>query len=430
MLSWVKTPLYRLLRWSEKYAKTDMVHFFSANFWLNASRVLSIGTGMLLTVAFANLLSPETFGTYKYVIAAAGLVATFSMNGLTTALLRASAQRKFNVIPGVVRSAAFWSLPASLASFGISIYYFAQGNGDLGYAFLFIAVNNVLSGGIGVTKGVWYAAGEFKVGTIAGIPKIVVPFIVILLTILYTENVVFILAAYFFSNLALSIGGYYFMLWWFKVRASKEDLPETLKFGKQMTALGFFQLLSGQIDQLLLFHFVGAAPLAVYALAQGPVRELQNTVNNFLTILLPKIASKSESEVHQTLPLRIIQMSLVAGAIVLVYIAAAPFLFTYLFPKYKAAILISQILAVTTIFQSKNIIDTFFTAHGQVWNKSRIILTSQAIEFALFFILIPFFGLWGAVWATFLSEAVGAAVFIGVYLQIRHKELHKTRPTA
>ncbi len=419
MFETLKKPLYRLLRWSEKYAKTDMVHFFSANFWLNASRFISIGTGMLLTIAFANLLSPETFGTYKYVIAAAGLVASFSMSGLSTAIMRAVAQGKFNIIPGAVRSAALWSLPASIASFGISIYYFAQGNSELGYAFLFIAVNNVLSGGIGVTKGVWYAAGEFKVATISGLPKIIVPFVVIFLTIVFTKSVVFILLAYFFSNLALSIGGYWFMLWWFKVKASKEGLPETLKYGKQMTALGFFQLVSGQIDQLLLFHFVGAAPLAVYALAQGPVREIQNLLNNFLTVLFPKIASKTEEEVHKMLPARILQMIIVSTALAIIYIIAAPFLFTYLFPKYLPAIFVSQVLAVTTIFQSKNIIDTFFITHGQVWNRSRIILISQAMEFALFLVLIPFFGLWGAVWATVISEVFAALTYLWIYFRTR-----------
>ncbi len=419
LMRFVKIPLYRLLRWSERYAKIDMVHLFSANFWLNSSRLISTGLGVLITIAFANLLSPETFGVYKYVIAASGLVATFSMAGIGTAIMRAAAQRKFSVIPSLVRSATFWSIPASIATLGVSVYYFGQGNTELGFAFIFIAVSNALSGGIGTTKGVWHAAGEFKVGTIAGLPKIIVPAVVILLTIVFTENVVFILLAYFLSNLIFSIGGYWFMLWWFRVKASEEGVPEALKFGKQMTGLGFFQLLSSQIDQLLLFHFVGATPLAIYALALGPVREVQGLLSNFLTILYSKIANKTEAEVHNILPIRMMQLAAISVCAVLFYIAAAPFLFTYLFPQYISAITISQVLALTIVFLPRGIIDTFFTTHGQVGNRVRAILISQVVEFALFLGLIPLFGLWGAVWATLLSELVGACIFLYVYRSSR-----------
>jgi O-antigen/teichoic acid export membrane protein len=425
MFETLKKPLYRLLRSTEKYTKTDMVHFFSANFWLNFSRIISVGTGMTLTVAFANLLTPEQFGTYKYVIAAAGLFATFSLNGLTIAVTRAAAQGKFHVIPAVVRSGALWSMPASIAAFGVSVYYFSQGNNDLGFAFLFIAINNSFSNGIGTTKGVWFAAGKFKVGTLLGLPKIIVPFIIILLTIVITENIVWILLAYFLSNLLLSFFGYWLMEWWFKIKKSKEDVSDTIKFGKQMTVLGFLQLASGQIDQLLLWHFVGPVGLATYALALGPVREAQGLLNNFLTVLFPKIASKTESEVHTTLPTRLWQMFFVSAALTVLYIATVPFLFTYLFPKYMAAVVVSQVLALTILFQLKGIVDVFFTAHGKVWDRSRVILISQAIEFGLFLGLIPFLGLWGAVTATVLSEIVAAIIYILIYIKARSESKKK-----
>jgi O-antigen/teichoic acid export membrane protein len=402
-----------------------MVHFFSANFWLNVSRILSVGTGMILTVAFANLLSPEAFGTYKYVIAAAGLVASFSLNGLGVAVTRAVAQGKFHVIPASVRSGALWTIPASVAAFGVGVYYFSQGNGALGFAFLFIAINNSFAAGLGVTKGVWYAAGQFKAGTITGIPKIFVPFIVILLTILYTKNVVWILLAYFFSNLLLSFFGYLFMLWWFKIRKSYADVPETLRYGKQISALGFFQIVGGQLDQLLLWHFVGPVGLAVYALAFGPVREVQNLLSNFLTVLFPKIANKTKAEVHSTLPTRLRQMFAVSILVTCLYIATVPFLFTYLFPKYMEAVLISQILALTIVFQSRNVIDTYYMAHGEIWSRSRIIIISQVVDFALLLVLIPFFGIWGAVSATVLSEVFSAIIFISIYTQGRRADLRK-----
>lgn len=413
----IKKPIYQLLRWSERYTKIDMVHFASGNFWLNFSRIISIGTGMLITVAFANLISPEVFGTYKYVIASAGFIAAFSLTGLGSAVMRAVGQGKLHIIPAVVRTANFWSIPASLAALGVSIYYFAHANSDLGFAFLFIATTNTFSTGLGVTKSVWMASGNFKLGTIVGIPRIIVPFLIILFTILFTQNVVWILLAYFASSLITSWISYRFMLWWFRVRGSKQDVADTVRFGKQMTALGFFQLISGQIDQLLLWHFTTPATLAVYALALAPVNEAQNLLNNVQAILFPKIAAKSEGEVHKILPTRMKQMFLLSCVLVLLYVILVPFLFSYLFPKYMAAVIVSQALAFTILFQLKGVIDVFFTAHGQIAKRAQVILISQAFKFVLFLVLIPLYGLWGAVAATMLSELIGACVFLYIYIQ-------------
>ncbi len=426
MLEFIKGPLYRLLRWSEKYTKADMVYLASSNFWLNASRVISIGSGILLTITFTRLLSPEQFGTYKYVIAAAGFVGTFTLNGLNSAVMRAVAQGKFNVIPAAVRSGSLWSIPASLAALGVSAWYFYNGNSELGFAFLFIGVTNSISNGLGVTKSVWGAAQQFKMGTLVGIPKIFVPFIIILLTIIVTQNVTWILFAYFFSNILFSILGYFFMKWYFTIKAGPDGVGETLRYGKQMTALGFFQIASGQIDQLLLWHFTTPAILATYALAITPVNEAKNLIINFAGIMFPKLATKTEKEIHDTLPLRIRQTFIASLVLTIIYIATVPILFTYVFPKYLASILVSQVLALTILFQFSTVIDAYLVAHGEIKKRVAIITTTQIIEFGLLFICIPFFGLWGAVAAGVLSEFGGALVFLFMYIQTAraHRKQH------
>ncbi|HYF12701.1 MAG TPA: oligosaccharide flippase family protein [Candidatus Paceibacterota bacterium] len=416
----LKDRLYHILRWSEKYTKTDMVYFAASNFWLNTSRFVSIGTGMFLTVAFANLLPPEVFGTYKYVLASAGFIGIFALNGLGTAMVRAAAQGKFHVLPAVVRTANLWSIPGSLAALAVSIYYFVQGNSDLGFAFFFISISNTFASGFVASKNIWNTSGNFKMATISGIPRTIVPFFIILLTILYTHDIVLILLAYFGSNLLASWLGYLFTLWWFRIKESKKDVEETMRYGKQMTALSFFQIASGYIDQLLLWHFTTPATLAIYALGLAPVNEAQNLINNFLAILFPKLANKTEAEVHQTLPLRIKQVFLVSCAVAFVYIIAVPFLFMFLFPQYLASVLVSQILAIVILLHpTKSVVDVFFTAHALVGARAKVIIGSQIVRFGLFVTLIPFFGLWGAVAATILSELGAALVFLWMYMRLR-----------
>lgn len=415
MIGEVKQRIYALLRQTEKYTKTDMVYFFSGNVWTNLGRVIALGTGLVLTVSFANLLTPEAFGTYQYVIAAASLVGAFSLNNMSGSLMRAVAQGKQHVTPAVVRAMTLWSIPASVVTCGISAYYFYQDNSMLGFSFLFIAAFNLASNGYGLAKSVILAKAEFKKSFYYGLPRTMFPIAVIVATLFLTHDVLWVLFAYFASNAFATWVLYKVTIRRFDIKDSQQDVAETIKFGKQLSFLGFFVLVSAQIDQLLLFHFTGGAPLAMYALALTPVNEARNVLDNFLSLLFPKIAAKDKEEARKGLSLRLRQMSTLAVLLTLIYILLVPFLFQFLFPQYLPAILVSQVLALTILFQPRGVIDTYIVAHGEIKKRTVAILSSQAVKFILFCTLIPFFGLWGAVWATVLSEACAALALYLIY---------------
>lgn len=403
------------MRWSEQYTGINMVYAASTNFWLTGGRVISVGGGMLLTIAFANLIPPEVFGTYKYVIAAAGFTAAFSLSGLGVALMRAVAQGKLHVTPVVVKTAILWSVPASVVTLGISGYYFIQGNEGLGVAFLLISLSNAIGNGVGLAKSVWYGIGDFKTFTIAGIPRIVIPIAVLLGTLLLTDNIIWILLAYFVTQTLASISMYHWTVRKLRIAKASNDVHETIKYGKQMSVLSFFQLSGGQLDQLLLWHFLGPVPLAFYAIALSPMQEARNFLGNFLSMLFPRLAVKSKEEARHIIPTRILQMTLIAALVAGAYILLVPYLFKFLFPQYIGAVLISQVLALTLIFQAKGIIETFFVVQGEVGKRYIAVLATQALKLVLLFTLIPLYGLWGAVWATILSEVSSAIVLYVVY---------------
>ena len=84
--------LYRILRWSERYTRTDMVYLAKGGFWTGVKRVFGIPLGIGLSIALANLLTPEDFGVYKFVLAFAGIITAFSLTGMSTAVMQAVAQ--------------------------------------------------------------------------------------------------------------------------------------------------------------------------------------------------------------------------------------------------------------------------------------------------------------------------------------------------
>ncbi len=183
MFTAAKQRLYDFLRWTERYTKTDMVHFVWSNIWMNLGRIIALATGLILTTAFANLLSPQLFGTYQYVIAAASVVGAFTLNNMSGAVMRAVAQGKQHVVPAVVRAMMRWSVPASIVSAGIGVYYLFHGNTTLGYGFLFIAVFNVTANGYGLSKSVIIAKQDFKNSFVVGTIRSMFPIVVIVATL-------------------------------------------------------------------------------------------------------------------------------------------------------------------------------------------------------------------------------------------------------
>ena len=129
----------RAMRWSQKYLKTDMTYLASGGFWLILSQVISSLSALALAVAFANLVSPETYGTYKYLLSLAGLMSLFSLPGINTALLRATAQGQESTIHAVTRSRILYACLGSMVALIGSIYYFANANTLLAVALLIIA---------------------------------------------------------------------------------------------------------------------------------------------------------------------------------------------------------------------------------------------------------------------------------------------------
>ena len=78
----IKIKAYNLLRWSEKWTKTDMIYLARGGFWLTLGQVISSLSAFLLAIAFANLLPKETYGEYKYILSIASILAIPTLTGM------------------------------------------------------------------------------------------------------------------------------------------------------------------------------------------------------------------------------------------------------------------------------------------------------------------------------------------------------------
>lgn len=415
-----KQRLYSLLRWSEKYTKADMVYFAGGNFWLTVGRIVGTVAGIALTVVFANFLPPETFGTYKYILAAGGVVGALSLSSLGGAITRAIALGKQNVVPGVSRASFLWSIPASFGALVVALYYFWNFNNVLGIGFLLIAITTPFLNVSGLYKSIMLGKKDFRNLAFSSF-RAAIPMIGLIAAILLTQNIVIILVTYFGLNLLISWGIYVWTLRHYQISkdSNSEDVEETIRYGKHNSVMSAVSQTTDSLDQLILWHMAGPAQLAIYAFALAPIREIKNLFQNIFPLLFPKYVTKTVAQMKSSAPLRIVQILGASTVLVLVYIISAPFLYTLIFPQYMAAVLLSQILAIGLIFQAKGVVETMLYVQGDSRLRYITVLLTQATKVILWIVLIPLYGVMGAVLGIVIAEAFSAGILWWAYTKLR-----------
>src|SRR3989344_9404768 len=124
----LRNKAYRALRWSEQYTKTDMLYLAQGGGWLLSGQIIASLSSFLLVIAFANLIPKETFGTYKYILSLTSILLIPSLPGINTALNMAAARNLDATLILALKTRVRWGLLSSLASLGLSGYYFLNGN--------------------------------------------------------------------------------------------------------------------------------------------------------------------------------------------------------------------------------------------------------------------------------------------------------------
>ena len=416
----LKKRLVHILRWSERYTKTDMVYFASGNFWLITSRVIGVGSGVLLTIAFANLISPTAFGTYKYILSIAGIIGAFSLTGLNHAVMRAVAQGNTSVIHVAFRINMMWSVPASLLALMGGIYYFVQGNVILATGLALIALTNPFLNSFIFSKSLLIGLQKFKVNALYNVPRSLIPVSSLIIVLFLSENIILIILTYFLSNLIAGIITYKLAVNKYAKKSdqSVENIAltnEVVTYGKHLSVVGIITQIAGYIDQFLLWHFVGPIQLAIYIFALAPVREIKNFSENFFPLIFPKFAVKTRESIKEVMPLRLKQVFIFSAIMAGLYILAAPLIFRVFFPQYLSSVLGSQLLALAIILQPKGLIDVFITAHGRVKERYVYTITTSVSRIILLAILIPLYGFMGAIFATITAEIISAMVLLILY---------------
>jgi O-antigen/teichoic acid export membrane protein len=410
MVERIKRAAYNVLRKSERYTKTDMVYLTKGGIWLSISQGVAMVTGLLVAIAFANLLTPETFGTYKFVLSLAGIIGAFSLTGMSTALIRSVANGQEGALEHGFGISLKWGVSVTVISLAFAIYYYLNDNATLAMSMLLVGTFSPLMDSAALFSS--YLAGKkaFRKQAFSNIGRIIFPALALIATLTLTSNVVVIIAVYFAGNTLMTLYYYYNTLRTSKPSANKD--AALIGYSKHLSLMNILNLVGNHFDKVLVFHFLGAGPLALYAFAIAPVDQLRSGNKILQALILPKLSMRAYSDLQRSVPQKALHILLFSGGVVLAYIVFAPFLYLLLFPQYIEAVFYSQFYAVTLLFTPATLFEGMLIAHKRKKELYLGKIGAPLIKMALFIVLLPAYGLTGLIVALLLARLSNMLILI------------------
>jgi O-antigen/teichoic acid export membrane protein len=344
----IKSKIYNLLRWSQKYTKTDMVYLAKGGSWLTLGQIVSSVLSFLLAIAFANLLPKETYGTYKYLLSIAGILTALTLTGMNTAVAQAVARGFEGMLKKSFWIQMKWNLILPLATVIGSIYYFIQGNKVLGLALVIIGIFSPILNSANTYTAFLSGKKDFKNLSKYSAISTVIWAATILFTLLLTENPLWLIFAYLISTTGTNL---FFYVYSIKKNKPNEEIDlKSISYGKHLSLINVIGTIANFLDNILIFHYLGPAPLAIYNFASAPADQVKGLLKSTPTLAMPKIASHSLKETDVIIRKRLPQLILAGALIAAVYIILIPYVFKIFFPKYLSSIFFARLYGINIIF--------------------------------------------------------------------------------
>lgn len=407
----LKGKVYTLLRWSERYIKVDMVYLASGGFWLTLGQAVSAASVFVLALVFAYILPKETYGTYKYLLSIMGLLSIFTLPGMVTALTRSAAKGLGPILPAM-RERMRFGIIGLVAGLGVSAYYFYMGNHLLGMGVGLIAVFLPIFDPLGTFSGYILGKREFARST-----RYMAATQIIMLVVLAAT-------AYFFGHynhpLALLVAylvGYTLVRLYFlrrtldRIIEHKPD-PALIPYGRHLSFMGAINQVAMQLDNIILFHYAGAAAVAVYAIAIAPAEQVKGLLSNLGELLFPRLAARSEASVRSALVYKTVVLLIAIVCLIALYIFIVPYFFALFFPKYLDSVFYSQLFALSMLNTAAAPASIFLQAHAKIKDQYAISVSTSIFQIVSMGVGAAFWGILGLVIARIATRLFGGVVIL------------------
>ena len=402
MIEKIKNLIYKISIKSQRITETDNVYIIKHGSYLMIGNIISIASSFLLSIAFARLLPQETYGQYNYILSIMAILAISSLHGINTAIIQGVSRGFEGVFKKGLEIKLKWGLFGSIGSIGVALYFWLQNNSQFAISFLIIAIFLPLfkSGEIYQS----YLDGKKLFGKRATYSTLiqVLSTIIIIFTLFLTRNLVILILIYFLSYSLLRMLFLFLIIK--KLKPNNTNSPGIITYGKHLSLLGIISIIVQQVDKILLFNFVGPIQLAIYSFATLPVEHVRTPLQLIQEIALPKLSNRPNEDIKKTLPKKLFISTAIIIAVIIIYFIISPYFFKILYPQYTDSIFYSRLFSLTLLVFPISMMVLSIQAKMKTKELYKINIISPSFQIVLMAILIPFYGILGAIIAKLISQ--------------------------
>ncbi len=399
----IKQKTIRLLRWCEKYFKTDMLYAARGSFWILMGRIGMYAVSFLTMAAFSRYVTKETYGTYQYVISLVAVFGILALPGVNTALVRSVARKKEGTIRLAIKTKLKSSLIGSFLLAVIALWQIYKGNTETGAAILVGAVFFPARQTFVIYQNFWQGRMRFDIKTKYSIISAAFSAAVLIPVIYMNRSTAEITFALFFS-LVLIDG--IMLLKTLKSLENNTIDDEAIPYGKHLSVMKSLSFFTQYLDRIIVWSFLGPFEVAVYSFAYLPIEKLRQACP-VSALSLPKLSEKNISVIKPGIFSKTKTLFLITLPITALVILLAPYIYRFLFPEYMSSVPYFQALAGLIALTPFHLMGSALTAAKQ---QKALYILNTAVPIAkiiLFLTLVPFFQIWGIVFSllggTFIS---------------------------
>lgn len=402
------------------YLGLDLAYFVGGGFWLMLSMVIVTIGGIFLSALFARQLTSDVFGQYSFLMSILGLVSLTALPGMSQAVIQAAAEKKDGVYKRAIGKVVVWSTIGTLALICGSIYFYLANNQNLSLAFLVSAIAFPLSAGFNLYNP--FLAGKKRFRKVA-IYTTIAQFASISATALALWQFPSLVLVALFSSWSTALVNVILTIISFGEVGNDNHDDSIMNLGLHLSLSQIFTIGADYLDRFMVPLLLGFTNNAIYAFAILIPMQIHGFLKTFTSLGQPKVVEISSKNIKGGLVMKSLQLELVIGAVVIAYILAAPLIFKILYPSYQGpAIGLSQIFSLSLLYYPGNLLSLLFLRErrAKAIHQTNIIYGLTTVVALV--ILVPAFGLLGAVFAKVISRFVQLATQVYLFAGVKTGE--------
>lgn len=405
MIHILKERVYGLLRFSERYTKTDMIYLTKGGFWLGLGQAISSLSSLALAVILANYISPNVYGSYKFVLALIGLISSFSLLGMGTALVRSISQGFEGSLKQGVRLSLVWNSGIVLMAGTAALYFFLVDNTVLALSLLVAGTLSPPLLSFALYSSYLEGKKLFRAEALISSARTILVSVTLAAVAILFGDYLALVVAYYVCNVILVVLGLWITLRFFSPSNTRTE-PTLSNHAKHFSLIAILSKIGGNLDKVLLFSLLGPASVATYTIALAPIYQAESMRGILARLALPKLSNRPYRELRTALPQKSVFLLILSALLTFTYIGVAPALFDVLFPQYLDAVAYTQVAALSLLFAPTLLFSEAFSAHVMKRELYAIKTISAVSSVLLLLTLTPLLGVWGAIVSLLVSQTV------------------------